>query len=166
MSLLDKVRQLFVGHQPVIIISVCSSTEEYPAPKDVYLAMLKRVEIEIDNGRDIGYAVFRPKGKDKLLIQITRCLRDIGGAMMNFTYPHLEEPGQKLTDLEIELPDGCCLVKWEPMKNAIYEYETYPTHEEMADTVGILFERVLGLSKNDMVKGEVMVQNMPVESDR
>ena len=163
MHLFDRLKHLFIDGRPKTVITVQSSTKEYPTPRDVYAAVLLRIETELEKGRDIAYAVLRHQENDKAFVQIIRCKRECNGALLNFAHHHQKAPNQLLSEAGIGFPTDCHLIKWEPMKNAVYEWTTYPSHEQMADVIDELFTKVIGAS-DFVVWGEVWICDMPGES--
>ena len=164
MRLFDRLKHLFISGKPKTVASVQSSTKEHPDPRDVYASVLLRINTELENGRDIAYTVLQHRENDNAFVQIIRCKRECNGALLNFAYHHQKAPSQLLSEANVGFPTDCHLVKWEPMKNAIYEWTTYPSHERMADVIEDLFTKVLGASSDFVVKGEVWVCDMPGES--
>lgn len=136
---------------------IMSSTSQYPMPKDVYLFQLSKLKAE--GG---GRVTFRHQGEKRIWVQVVFD-EETEETLVQFTYPHDEDPNQLVPKLGVSFPTDYALVDWERQTSAVFAGPRCP-HLELADTIDAVFTKVQGAPPNYVVEGRIHNESDFVES--
>lgn len=133
---LDEIRQIKAK-------IITSSTSRHPIPKDVYLFLLS----ELEKGGD--FVTFQHQDESRY-VQIL--FAEGEQTLVNFAYPYDEDPNRLIFQRGISFPSGYVLSEWDPEINCTFAGPGCP-HSELADTIDVLFTKLLGAPSDYVVKG-------------